>query len=316
MTALAAPSGPALVRGIAVYLGAIFAGALMDVLIKLLSTGYPTGQILFFRSCVAVVPILVMVWANRGGWAALRPRRPVACVLRGLVQACAAGTFFLAFRYMPLADAYAIGFTAPLWIALLSAPLQGERVGRARWIAIAVGFLGVMVMLRPGSSDEAVFLLGPIMALVGAVLYALGAVLIRRIGRDETTSAMAFATNVAMTGAAALLLPFAPEDPTLAGILGWRTPAPGDLALFVVTGLLGGAMTILFTEAFRTTPVSLIAPFEYTAMIWGVLFGLIVFGDRPTTSLFVGAGIVIASGLILLRAETAAGRAGKGVTTG
>jgi drug/metabolite transporter (DMT)-like permease len=304
MTSLAAPSGAALVRGIAVYLGAIFAGALMDVLIKLLSAGYPTGQILFFRSVVGVVPILVMVWANGGGWAALRPRRPIACLLRGLVQACAAGTFFVAFRYMPLADAYAIGFTAPLWIAILSAPLLGERVGPARWIAIVVGFAGVLVMIRPGSSDETVFLLGPIMALVGAFLYALGAVLIRRIGRDETTSAMAFATSVAIMGAAALLLPFSPEDPTLAGILGWRTPAPGDLALLVVTGLLGGAMTILFTEAFRTTPVSLIAPFEYTAMIWGVLFGFLVFGDRPTPLLFVGAGIVILSGLILLRVET------------
>jgi drug/metabolite transporter (DMT)-like permease len=98
MTSVAAPSGAALVRGIAVYLGAIFVGALMDVLIKLLSAGYPTGQILFFRSFVAVVPILVMVWVNGGGWAALRPRRPMACLLRGLVQACAAGTFFVAFR--------------------------------------------------------------------------------------------------------------------------------------------------------------------------------------------------------------------------
>jgi drug/metabolite transporter (DMT)-like permease len=308
MTSLAAPSGAALVRGIAVYLGAIFAGALMDVLIKLLSAGYPTGQILVFRSVVGVVPILVMVWANGGGWAALRPRRPIACLLRGLVQACAAGTFFVAFRYMPLADAYAIGFTAPLWIAILSAPLLGERVGPARWIAIVVGFAGVLVMIRPGSSDETVFLLGPIMALVGAFLYALGAVLIRRIGRDETTSAMAFATSVAIMGAAALLLPFSPEDPTLAGIFGWRTPGWQDLLVLVVTGLLGGGMTILFTEAFRTTPASLIAPFEYTAMIWAVLFGFLVFGDRPTASLFVGAAIVIASGLILLRVETGGGR--------
>lgn len=309
MTSVAAPSGAALVRGIAVYLGAIFVGALMDVLIKLLSAGYPTGQILFFRSFVAVVPILVMVWVNGGGWAALRPRRPMACLLRGLVQACAAGTFFVAFRYMPLADAYAIGFTAPLWIALLSAPLLGERVGPARWIAIVVGFAGVLVMIRPGSSDETVFLLGPIMALVGAFLYALGAVLIRRIGRDETTSAMAFATNVAIMGAAALLLPFSPADPTLAGIFGWRTPGWQDLLLLVVTGLLGGGMTILFTEAFRTTPASLIAPFEYTAMIWAVLFGFLIFGDRPTASLFVGAAIVIAGGLILLRVETGGGRA-------
>lgn len=308
MTALAAPSGAALARGIAVYLGAILAGALMDVLIKLLSSGYPTGQILFFRSCVAVVPILVMVWLNGGGWAALRPRRPLACVLRGLVQACAAFTFFVAFRTMPLADAYAIGFTAPLWMALLSAPLLGERVGAARWTAIVVGFAGVMVMLQPGTADLRTELLGPVMALAGAVLYALAAVLIRRIGRDETTSAMAFATNVAMTGAAALLLPFAPEDPLLAGLFGWRTPDPWDLLLLAGVGLLGGAMTILFTEAFRTTPAALIAPFEYTAMIWGVLFGYLVFGDRPTAALFVGAAIVIASGLILLRVETAGRR--------
>jgi drug/metabolite transporter (DMT)-like permease len=291
----AAPS--AVRRGILVFLAAIAAAAAMDVFVKLLAADYPTGQILFFRSAVGLVPVLVAV-APRTGLGALLPRRPAAAVGRGLLQAVAAFLFFHSFRTLPLADAYAIGFTAPLLVSILAGPVLGERIGRHRWIAVGTGFAGVLVMLQPGAQGGPAGWVGPASALGGAFFYALAAVLIRRLGRSEGTAALTFTTNVVMTLASLVLLPF-----------GWETPDLPDLGLFVAMGLLAGVMTLLFVEAFRTAPASAIVPFEYTAMVWAVLFGFLVWGDVPTPALLSGAAVVVASGLWLWRRESSA-RAG------
>ncbi|HZH27135.1 MAG TPA: DMT family transporter [Azospirillaceae bacterium] len=289
MTAIDLPAPGAVLRGVGLYVGAVFVGACMDVLIKLASDAHPISQIVFFRSFFGLVPLLL--WAvPRGGWRSLVPRRPVACLSRGLVQAAAALFFFLSFRELPLADAYAIGFTAPLMIALLSAPLLGERVGGRRWAAILVGFAGVLVMLKPGG--EGTFSLGALAALAGAFFYALSAVLIRRLSREETTAAIAVSATVTMAGVSALSAP-----------LGWTLPDLAGWTLLVGVGLLGGVLTILFTAAFRMAPASVLAPFEYTAMLWGVGFGMAVWGDMPTLGLAAGSAIVVGSGLALLRAE-------------
>lgn len=292
MTAADVPAA-AVRRGILVFLAAVAVAATMDVFVKLLAERYPTGQILFFRSAIGIVPVLVAV-APRAGLRALVPNRPWAAVGRGLLQAAAAFLFFHSFRTLPLADAYAIGFTAPLLVAVLAGPVLGERVGARRWAAVGLGFAGVLVMLRPGGAGGPADWTGPASALGGAFFYALAAVLIRRLGRTEGTAALTFATNVVMTLASAAMLPF-----------GWATPDLADLGLFAAMGLLAGVMTLLFIEAFRTAPASAIVPFEYTAMVWAVGYGALFWGDVPTPALVLGSAVVVGSGLWLWRAESA-----------
>lgn len=285
----AAAEGGGTVTGIGLFVGAVFCFAVMDTLIKYLSGSYDTWQVMFFRAFFALVPLAVLV-VRGGGIASLRTRRPLAHVGRALVGVAAVFCFFYAFGHMPLADVYAISFAAPLIITALSVPLLGEAVGWRRWAAVAVGFLGVLVMLRPGSG-----IVSPValLALAGTALYSLTIIFVRKLSRTETNAAIIFyfmATLSLVSGIA--MLPV------------WRTPGAVDLALLVTIGLVGGVAQILLTQAFRIAPPSLLAPFEYTGMIWAAGFGYLVFGDLPDEAIWIGSAIVVGSGLYILHRET------------
>lgn len=283
------PVRPAL-QGIGLFVLAIALLAVMDVLIKWLSAGYSTPQILFFRSLFGLVPLGWLVW--RGGMKVLRAHRPAALAARGLIHAGAAFSFFYALRFLPLADAYAIAFTAPLFLTALSGPLLGERVGVRRWSAVIVGFLGVLVMLRPGGDAGGVHWLGSAAALTGALCYAVMHAYTRKLSRTESNGAIVLYATATITLASGLTLPFA-----------FVLPTPGDFALLVLVGLIAGIGMLMMTHALRVAPVSVLAPFEYTVMIWGVLYGAVVFGDMPDEWLFIGGAVVVASNLYILHRE-------------
>ena len=172
-------------------------------------------------------------------------------------------------------------------------PLLGERVGRHRWAAVGVGFIGIVIVLRPGQAGLDEFLtLGALSALAGTFFFSMTVVLIRRMTRTETNASLVFYGGVVTVAISALMLPY-----------GFDWPTPGDFALLVLVGLLGGFGIIFVTEAFRTAPVVL-APFEYTAMIWAVVFGYTVWGELPDGWVVAGAAVVVSSGLYILHRET------------
>ncbi len=280
-------------RGIFLYLGAILLMAMMDALIKWLSQSYPVGQIVFFRAMSGLLPMVVLVWRN-GGLPALRTNRPGAHIARGLIGLCTTATFFYAFSVMPLADAYAIAFAAPLFVTALSAPMLGEKVGARRWLAVLVGFVGVLIMLRPGFEGVDGFLsLGALAALVGTFSYALIVTTARSLGQYETPAAMGFYPAVIVAVASTGLIAF-----------GFVMPTPLDFLLLCLLGLLGGTSIILINEAFRISPSAILAPFDYSAMLWALVFGFAIWGDIPNVIMMGGAVIVAASGLYILRRET------------
>lgn len=276
-------------RGILYVLGAVLVFSAVNVLVKWTVAEYPINEVLFFRNAFALIPAIALVAAN-GGLKSLRTARPAAHLLRGLLGVGAMAALFLSFQMMPLADATAISFVQPLFLTALSVPFLGEQVGKYRWSAVIVGFIGVLVMIQPGAGS---FDSGAAVGLISAFLMAGAFVLVRRLSTTESSSAIVFYFAVISTLATAVALP-----------LGWRTPTLPDFFLLALLGLAGGTGQFLMTQAFRLAPAAVIAPFNYTSMIWAALFGFLIWGDLPTAALLFGGSIVIASGLYILYRET------------
>jgi drug/metabolite transporter (DMT)-like permease len=289
MITASAAAGRAVLRGILCVLIATACFAIMDSLVKWVAPRIPVMQIVFFRSLFAFVPITLLIIRN-GGIATLRTNRLGGHARRSLCGVVSLAGFIYAFGHMPLADVVGIGFSAPLFITALSVPLLGERVGVRRWSAVLVGFVGVLIMVRPGSG---VFDPAAAVALGATVLYALAMISIRSLGRSESTGAIAFYYTLLCSVIGTAFLPFQ-----------WVTPAPLDAVLLVVIGLIGGCGQLLITSAFRNAPAAVIAPFDYVSMLYVSLIGYAVWGDVPDRALLIGAVIVIASGLYILHRET------------
>ena len=191
---------------------------------------------------------------------------------------------------MPLADVFGIAFTSPLFVTALSVPLLGERVGIRRWSAVSVGFIGVLIMVRP---DSGIVDWTSWIALFSTFLYALALVFLRNLGKTESTVSIVFYVTLTTTIASALTLPFQ-----------WVTPGPLDAVLLVAIGLMGGSAQLAITRAFRLAPAAVVAPFDYTALVYVRIIGYVVWDEVPTAMFLVGAAIVIASGLYILYRET------------
>lgn len=283
------------VRGIVFALLGVSGFALMDAVAKFLGEGYPIGQIVFMRNLFALLPLLFLLWRG-GGLPALRSRQPGLQVLRGLAGFGAVMTFFTGLRYLGLAEATAIGFAAPLFITALSVPLLGERVGLHRWSAVLLGFVGVLIMFRPGSGS---LQLAALLPLAAAFFYGLAMNVTRRLSRTDTTPAIAIYGNLTGLALSLALLPF-----------GWVTPDGSDISVFAALGLLAGCTTYLLSQAYRFAPSSVIAPFDYIALIWAVALGWLIWDELPDGATWTGVAVVIASGLYILYRETRVARTG------
>ena len=274
--------------GIASMLLAVAIFSCMDALIKWLSGTYPTIEIVFFRSSFAFLPLLPALL--QGGRAALRTRRPLTQAGRAAIGLVSMFAFFYCFRLMPLADVFGIAFSAPVFVTALSVPMLGEKVGIRRWSAVVVGFIGVLVMLRP---DTGMFASASWIALFATLLYALGQIFVRDLTKTETTTCIVFYVTLTTTVVSASAMPFM-----------WVTPSLRDAPLLVAVGILGGVAQLAFTRAFRLAPAAVISPFDYTGLLYASLIGYYVWGDVPTVTFLIGAAIVIASGLYILYRET------------
>jgi drug/metabolite transporter (DMT)-like permease len=267
--------------------------SLMDALVKWLSASYPVPQILVCNALFALVPVGAMV-VRRGGLPQLRTGRLGLHVLRGLLGTTGGFLAFYAFSRLPLADAYAIIFATPLLITALSVPILGEAVGWRRWSAVLVGFIGVLVMLRPGIAPVGA---GSLAGLGAACASACAILLVRKLSITETTTSIAFYSNV--TAVVVTGIAFSPT---------FVVPTLLDLMLMAASGLIGGTALLVLIAAYRRSPAALVAPFQYSQMIWAILLGALVWGDLPEPAMLLGASIVAGSGLFILYRETALGR--------
>ncbi len=291
--------------GILCMNGAVALFVAMDAVIKTVSGAIPTGEIVFFRNIFAFLPILVFM-VHRGGFT-LRTRDPVGHLLRGLFGVASIYGFFLSYKLLPLSQAVALGLSVPLFITLLAIPLLGEQVGLRRWLACLLGFAGVLIMTRhdPGSGDLELWQPATLLPIGAAVTYALAMISVRRLSATEASGTIVFYFTLFATCAALASAPLAHWWPELA----WVWPSKSHWPLVVLIGLLGGCAQILLTLGYRHAPASIIAPFEYMALIYGLLFGFALFGEIPDAALILGGLIVVGSGLYILRREALAARA-------
>ncbi len=286
---LAADAGRASsAAGIAFIVVGVLLFSLHNALGKWLSADYSPWQIMFFRGLFGFLPFAAWVLVTRQG-AVLRSGQPLMQALRALFGFSANLFFIFSYREMPLADAVAIGYAAPIFIVFLSVPLLSERVGVQRASAAFVGFLGILLIVQPGAG---VFSAGALYALAGTFCYSLLIVTTRRIGFSDS----ALCTVVWSSGLYALAC--AAVMPQV-----WVTPDGIDSALLVVIGLLGGTGMLLFAQAYRHAKAAVLAPFDYTAMLWAVLFGFILWGEVPTPAAVAGMVVIAGTGLYLMRHE-------------
>ncbi len=263
--------------------------SLMDAGLKTLSAHYPPMQVAAMRGASSLPLVLAWALATVGPMPLLRVRWPLH-LLRGVLGIAMMASFVYALKRLPLSTAYSIFFVAPLLITALSVPFLGERVGPRRWGAIAVGLLGVLVVLRP--TGEGVFTMAGLAVLVAALGYAVSAITVRVLARTDSTQAITFWLLALMAfGAGALALP------------GWVPLRIEDVWVIAAIGVGGALGQYAITEAFRLGEASLIAPLEYTALLWGLALDLALWGVLPDEVTWLGAAIIIASGLYLLRRE-------------
>ena len=275
--------------GIAMMLIGIAGFAVMDATIKWLTAEYPVPQVIALRSWFGL-PILILLAMREGGLAALKTRRPLVHIGRYLLVLLLSLSFFWALSKMKLVDAVAIAFATPLIITALSVPLLREPVGLRRWIAIGVGFCGVLIMLRPGMG---VFQWAALAALGSAVVYALLMITTRAFKNTESTASLMLYPQLGISLTGLLMVQYF-----------WVTPPLLDLALFALAGFFGSIGVLCLTHAFRMAPAATIAPFEYTALLWATLLGYLVWGELPDSITILGASIVGASGLYIIYRET------------
>jgi drug/metabolite transporter (DMT)-like permease len=280
-------------RGILCMIAASLLLALSNAFAKYLVARYPVGEVMFLRSLLSLVVCGAFV-LPAAGLAAFATQRPRAHLGRGLSQAVSQTFTVIALSLMPLASVMAIGFSAPLWAALLSVLWFGERAGAIHWAVLLTGFGGVLVVTTPGAE---LLQVGALFALANAVLYGSVTVAVRGMTKTEPAHTLLMWQMGTMTVCHALLLPF-----------GFVLPSGHDLMLFAAMALTNAGAQFFWTRALSLAPAAAVSPFYYLMLVWGIGFGFVVWGDVPTASLLAGSAVVVASGVLLLWRETSTHR--------
>jgi drug/metabolite transporter (DMT)-like permease len=287
-------------RAVLGVLGAAAVFSLAAALVKGLRGELPLAQVVLCRNLFAIPALLPLLW-QAGGLAALRTRNPALHAVRMLTGLVGMAGAFYGYTVLPLATVTALGFTMPLFLTLLSIPLLGERVGPRRGIAVLVGFGGVLLMALPmggaGGGAGQGHLTGTLAVLAGAVCWALSMITIRRMGHageSNATIVLWFALGATLVSGA-LALPV------------WVAPTPLQWAMLVGTGLLSAIAQVMMTEAYRRGEATLLAPFEYSAILWTTLMGVLLWGELPDGWDVAGIAVLVGSGLYIWRREVALG---------
>jgi drug/metabolite transporter (DMT)-like permease len=277
--------------GIALMLLGVFMFSFGDALGKFLVSTYAVGQLLAFRACAALVLLSPLIWRHRGEFARLE--RPPLQLLRVFLSTLEVAAFFLATVYLPLADVTTFYLACPIFVTALSGLLLGERIGWRRWTAILIGFAGVLIALRPSAQT-----ISPpaMIALTGSLSFSV-LMLVTRHLRATPDVVMATSQFVGTLLLGVLMAPF-----------GWASPSAGSLALFVAAGCISVTALFCVNRSLKLAPASVVVPYQYSMIVWAVMFGIAVFGDLPQPATIVGAAIIIGAGLYIFLRERALGR--------
>lgn len=294
-------------QGIACLCAGIAVFSIQDLILKKLSGDYPLYEAMIVRSLTAMPLLLGIVHYTSGFKSLLTPGWSQA-MLRGLVMFTAYTCYYLALAALPLATTVALYFSAPLFITLLSVLMLKEKVGTRRWLAVAAGFVGVIIMLRPGGM---LFDWARIIAAISGLCYGLSMVTARQLGGQHSAAVLALYGNVVfLLGACLFALMFASgnfshvQHKSLEFFMrGWVSPTRNDLILMMSCGVIAALGLTLLTQAYRVAEANVVAPFEYTALIWGVIYGWIFWRDWPDTTAWIGISIIVGAGLYVLYRE-------------
>ncbi len=292
--------------GIASLVAGIFVFSVQDTIIKQVSGNHSVTLAIFLRSIVSFPILIAMVHYESGIRSIFSPMAPMM-ILRGLMMLTAYLAYYIAFPALPLAEAIALFFMAPLFVTIGSGPLLGERVSPLAWVAVALGLVGVFVILRPGS---ALFEPAALLSLFSAACYALGMLLSRKHGAQVSATVQSFYQNVtyivgslAIAGAFLIFVPAEQTHPSLAFLTrAWALPNAWDLILMLACGIIAALAVVLLTHGYRMGEASIVTPFEYTGMIWASFWGFMIFEEVPKLTTFTGMALIAAAGVLALKA--------------
>jgi len=278
------------VRGMIAAMGAFFMFTIMNVFAKLLSANHSVVEIAFYRNLIACMPFLFLVFVLGKRDILVIRSKPATVGIRAVVGAISLTTTFAAYSLMPMAETTVLLFTASLFIPVLGVIFLHERVGPYRWVAVAVGFIGVVIMADPAGNVNA---LGVAVALFAALMHATLQIILRYLGRYERPETVTFYFLVIGTLVTALPLPFVAVTPTMK-----------EVPLLFGVGLSGAAAQWLLSIAFRNAPAAIVTVFNYSGIVWATLFGWLIWNDWPLPVVLAGAGIVIASNALVIWRES------------
>ncbi|PBB45351.1 EamA family transporter [Mesorhizobium sp. WSM3866] len=276
-----------LLAGILLMLAGDFMFALNDAMGKWLVASFSVGQVVLVRSIGAFLVLGPMI-ANQGAGKLFQVERPVLQVLRVAATTLDTGLFYTAVVYLPLADVMSFYMAGPIYVAALSHLLLGEKVGWRRWLAILVGFCGVLIILKPSS---AAFSLSSAYALIGSIAFGFAIILGRRLRGTSDTTLVTWQTIGTLIVGGAL------------AIGAWRTPSALDFGAMLLLGIVSCAAHLMITRALKLAPASTLAPLHYSLLLWAIVFGLVFFGDVPSPRILAGSAIVVLAGIFIFHRQ-------------
>lgn len=282
-------------RAIIFKILSVFLFVVMAGIIKSVSGHVPPGQSVFFRSFFAIPVIVVWLMMRKELRIGFKTQNPMNHVWRGVIGTSAMAMTFGALGLLPLPEMTAIGYAMPIFVVIFAAMFLNETVRLFRLVTVAVGLIGVMIIMAPRLSVDVIDVtetLGAVLALGAAVGAALAQVFIRKLTKTETTSSIVFWFSVTASGLSLLTVYW-----------GWVVPTPKEAALLILAGFIGGVGQILLTSSYRLADASFVAPFEYSSMLFSIAIGFAFFDEVPTLTTLVGAAVVIAAGIMIIWRE-------------
>ncbi|MDG4905642.1 DMT family transporter [Mesorhizobium sp. WSM4898] len=276
-----------LLAGILLMLAGDFMFALNDAMGKWLVASFSVGQVVLVRSIGAFLVLGPMI-ANQGAGKLFQVERPVLQVLRVAATTLDTGLFYASVVYLPLADVMSFYMAGPIYVAALSHLLLGEKVGWRRWLAILVGFCGVLIILKPSS---AAFSLSSAYALIGSIAFGFAIILGRRLRGTSDTTLVTWQTIGTLIVGGVLT------------IGAWRTPSALDFGAMLLLGIVSCAAHLMITRALKLAPASTLAPLHYSLLLWAIVFGLVFFGDVPSPRILAGSAIVVLAGIFIFHRQ-------------